>query len=111
MVRRIVVCADVWRATSLTGVLALIMTADATLGFAQCTFNAWDAKNQGNSALIASAGRLLVQGCDFQADLPQIELGAGVSKAVILGNMIKGSTRITNASPGKVMIGYNADDS
>ena len=99
---------------------------------------------QGNSAIIASAGNLVVQGCDFQKDgpqvrrrallriymhvgvggsehhstlpccdalrVPQVELGAGVSKAIILGNLFKGATRITNkASAGNVQVGYNAD--
>ena len=58
----------------------------------------------------ASGGTLMVRGCEFQANKPQIELGAGVKRAVITGNVIRGRTRITNNSKGVVEISSNAGD-
>lgn len=53
--------------------------------------------------------RVLVGYADTRCMI-QVELGAGVAKAIILGNLFKGATRITNkASVGNVQVGYNAD--
>lgn len=54
--------------------------------------------------------RVLVGYADTTRYMIQVELGAGVAKAIILGNLFKGATRITNkASVGNVQVGYNAD--
>ena len=41
---------------------------------------------------------MLVRGCEFQADKPQIELGEKVRRAVISDNIFPGKTRIANHS-------------
>jgi len=38
-----------------------------------------------------------------------VYLGSGVKKAVILGNVFNGATRISNKALGNVQVGYNAD--
>ena len=44
-----------------------------TVGFSDCTFVQWDSKNEGRHAIQAAAGTVLVRGCEFRQDKPQIE--------------------------------------
>lgn len=81
-----------------------------TVGFGDCTFVQWDAKKEGRHAVQASGGTLLVRGCEFRADRPQVELGEGVRRAVITDNVFNGAARITNRSSGRVQIANNAAD-
>jgi len=82
-----------------------------TVGFGDCTFVLWDAKNKGRAALQAEGGSLLVRGCEFQKDKPQIELGEGVRRAVIQGNILTGKAQITNRARGhNIIIADNASD-
>jgi hypothetical protein len=80
-----------------------------TVGFSDCTFCHWDAKGEGRAAIQASGGTVLVRGCEFQQDKPQITLGATVRSAVITGNVLAGPERIQNDSPGKIQIAANAE--
>ncbi len=77
-----------------------------TVGFSDCTFVQWDGRQEGCSAIEASGGSLLIRGCEFKEDKPQIELGENVRRAVIAGNLFPGKMRIANHS--KVVI--NADN-
>jgi hypothetical protein len=53
---------------------------------------------------------VLVRGCEFQENKPQIELAEGVRRAVISDNIFTGKARITNhAGPGVIVEG-NAGD-
>ncbi len=81
-----------------------------TVGFSDCTFMQWDQKKEGRHALQAESGTLLVRGCEFQADKPQIELGEGIRRAVISDNILTGKARITNRSKAKVNLSNNAND-
>lgn len=81
-----------------------------TVGFSDCTFMQWDRKNEGRPALKVDGGSLIVRGCEFQQDKPQIELGEAVRRAVITGNLVTGEPRITNHSKGTVIIDNNAAD-
>lgn len=78
-----------------------------TVGFGDCTFVQWDARKEGRAALQATEGTLLVRGCEFREDKPQIELGEGVHRAVIAENVVIGQLRITNRSSGSVRISDN----
>jgi hypothetical protein len=74
-----------------------------TVGFSDCTFVQWDGDKQGREAIQADGGSLLVRGCEFKEDKPQIKLGEGVQHAVISDNIYKDKARITNNS--KCIIG------
>jgi len=78
-----------------------------TVGFSDCTFVQWDSQHEGCSAIQADGGSLLVRGCEFKEDKPQIELGEGVRRAVISDNLFPGKPRIANRS--KVVMGTQAD--
>jgi hypothetical protein len=81
-----------------------------TVGFSDCTFVQWDRKGEGRAALQAESGSLLVRGCEFQEDKPQIVLGEGVRRAIITENLFTGQARVTNRSKGKVVLNDNASD-
>lgn len=79
-----------------------------TVGFGDCTFVQWDSQKEGRHAIQATGGTVLVRGCEFREAKPQIELGEGVRRAVITGNVITGPARIANQSKGSVQIANNA---
>jgi len=81
-----------------------------TVGFSDCTFVHWDRKKEGRHAIQAEGGNLLVCGCEFQENKPQVEIGQAVRKAVITGNIVTGKMRVTNQSKNSVMISNNACD-
>lgn len=80
-----------------------------TVGFGDCTFVQWDRNNEGRAAIRAESGTILVRGCEFQQDAPQINLAKAVRRAVITGNVFTGKARITNSSSHAV-INDNAGD-
>ena len=71
-----------------------------TVGFSDCTFVQWDHKNEGRHAIQADGGTLLVRGCEFRENKPQIELGESVRRSVISDNIFTGKARITDRSQG-----------
>jgi hypothetical protein len=79
-----------------------------TVGFSDCTFQAWDKDKEGRAAIQAESGTVLIRGCEFREDCPQISLGPDVQRAVIVGNVFRGKERIANNSKGAVQIGLNA---
>jgi len=81
-----------------------------TVGFSDCTFVQWDRKREGRHALQVEGGSVIVRGCEFRADRPQIALGAAVRRAVITDNLLNGTARISNLSAGKVILSNNAAD-
>jgi len=78
-----------------------------TVGFSDCTFTQWGGKDGTRAAIQAKSGTVLVRGCEFRQDRPQIELGKDVSRAIIAENVFTGSERIDNKSEGNVQIGLN----
>ena len=81
-----------------------------TVGFSDCTFVQWDRSGQGRAALRVESGSVLVRGCEFRANKPQVELGEGVRRAVITGNLFTGPARIRNSSKGSVVLADNSTD-
>jgi Pectate lyase superfamily protein len=83
------------------------LEGSGTVGFGDCTFVQWDRHKEGRAALQAENGTLIVHGCEFQEDKPQIQLGKAVQRAVITDNVLTGKARITNDSAGQVVIKDN----
>ena len=71
-----------------------------TVGFSDCTFVQWDRKNEGRHAIQAEGGTLLVRGCEFRENKPQIQLGESVRRSVISDNVFNGKPRIDDRSQG-----------
>lgn len=78
-----------------------------TVGFSDCTFVQWG-KEGSRSAIQATAGSVLVQGCEFRENKPHIWLGKGIERAVITGNLFTGPAQIQNDSGKRAQIGLNA---
>ncbi len=86
------------------------ISGHGTVGFSDCTFVQWDGNRQGRHAIQAESGTVLVNGCEFQADKPQVELGANVRRAIVSDNVFTGKTRITNRCKHSVHISGNVAD-
>ena len=83
------------------------IAGEGTVGFSDCTFVQWGGKERDRPAIQAQSGTLLVRGCEFRQDRPQITLGKDVARAVIAENVFAGPERIDNQSEGNVQIGMN----
>jgi hypothetical protein len=81
-----------------------------TVGFGDCTFTQWGGKDGSRAAIQAAGGTVLVRGCEFRQNRPQIDLGPDVRRAVITGNVFTGPPRINNQSKGNVQMGENAGE-
>ena len=86
------------------------IAGQGTVGFSDCTFMQWDGKQEGRPAVRAESGSIVIRGCEFQEDKPQIELGVTVRRAVITDNLFTGRERIANRSKGAVKIANNSTD-
>jgi len=82
--------------------------AGGTTSFVNCYFDAWDAHNKGDFAIDVTAGSIQISTCDFHQDGNHISLGSGVDRAVVLGNLFGGNTKITNNCKN-TQIGLNVD--
>jgi hypothetical protein len=80
-----------------------------TVGFSDCTFCQWDAGDEGRSAIQVSSGTVLIRGCEFQQDKPQIAVGPEVHCGVVTGNVFRGPARIRDDSEGAVVVSANAE--
>ena len=81
-----------------------------TVGFSDCTFTQWGGKDGTLAAIQAQSGTVLVRGCEFRQNRPQIDLAEGVRRAVISENVFNGTTRINNKAKGNVQIGLNVGE-
>lgn len=86
------------------------ISGKGTVGFGDCTFTQWGGKEGNLPAIQAQSGTVLVRGCEFRQNRPQIRLGKDVRRAVIAENVFTGAERITNESAGNVQIGLNSSD-
>lgn len=82
---------------------------DGVVGFSDCTFAAWDKKTgaRTDATIQANGGTVLIRGCEFMIDRPQVELGTNVRRAVVTDNVVEGTVRIKNDSHGQVAIKNN----
>jgi pectate lyase-like protein len=81
-----------------------------TVGFSDCTFVQWDHNNEGRSAIQVDGGNILVRGCEFRENKPQVELGEAVRHAVISDNVLNGKVLITNHSKNTLSLDSNVGD-
>jgi hypothetical protein len=84
-----------------------VIGGSGTIGFSDCTFVNWGIQKEGCHAIEATGGSILVRGCEFKEDKPQVLLSKGVGRAIITDNLLQGRKRITNRSKGHVVIKHN----
>ena len=85
--------------------------AGGTVGFSDCTFVEWGGKANDLPAIQATAGTVIIRGCEFNKRAPAMNLGEGVRRAVITGNVFslpEAGAGIVNKSAGSVQIGLNS---
>ncbi|MBN1806071.1 MAG: hypothetical protein JW837_12550 [Sedimentisphaerales bacterium] len=86
------------------------IAGNGTVGFGDCTFVQWGGKDRSFPAIQAESGTVLIRGCEFRQDCPQILLQKDVKRAIIAENIFTGSERIINKSEGKIQTGLNISD-
>ncbi len=88
-----------------------------TIGFSDCTFMQWGHPGDNTTkkeewkndyAIEALGGSILVRGCEFIENKPQVYLGKDVQRAVITENLLAGKKRIKNDSRGHAIVKDNA---
>ncbi len=67
-----------------------------TIGFSDCIFVQWDRNRENRSAIQVEGGTVLVRGCDFRYDSPQVYIGKNAERAIISENTVEGKVRIEN---------------
>ncbi len=78
-----------------------------TVGFGDCTFVQWGGRDGSRSAIQAQSGTVLIRGCEFRQNRPQIQLSKAVERAIIAENLFAGPERIINEAGGSVQLGLN----
>ncbi len=71
----------------------------------------WGGKANDLPAIAATGGTVIIRGCEFNKRAPAMNLGEGVRRAVITGNVFslpEASAGIVNKSTGNVQIGLNS---
>lgn len=86
------------------------LAGSGNVSFENCHFIAWDIANEGVPAIDARCRGLSVHNCDFMdAGKQQIRLGAGVESAIIMGNRLRGGTRLETPAEHKFVILGNSE--
>jgi len=90
----------------------ILKQGPSTLMLNACHFADWGRKEKESAenqpCIRASGGRLMVNGCEFMQDKPQILLEKGLQAATITGNLLRGEKAVTNHSDADVQIGLNS---
>lgn len=86
------------------------VAGQGTVGFGDCTFVHWGGKEGNRHAIQVQSGSLLVRGCEFKQNRPQIRLEKDVKRAIITENLFTGPQQILNNSSGKTEIALNISD-
>ena len=75
------------------------------VGFGDCTFASWDRLEgpRTDAQIRATGGTVMVRGCSFLIDRPQVDLEPGVEKAIITDNTVRGKVGILNHCTGQVV--------
>ncbi|EGK03117.1 glycosyl hydrolase family 28-related protein [Dysgonomonas gadei] len=81
------------------------INGEGTVGFSDCIFVQWDRNKENRSAIQVNGGSIVVRGCDFMHDSPQITISKDVQRAIVSENTIKGKVRINNNAKNTYIVG------
>lgn len=73
-----------------------VIDGEGTVGFSDCIFVQWDRNKEGRASIQANSGTVLVRGCDFGTNAPQVSIGGKVSRAIVSENTVIGKVNIIN---------------
>jgi hypothetical protein len=85
----------------------MIEVAQGNTGSVRCTFVQWGGRDGSRPAIQAQSGTVLIRGCEFRQNRPQIQLSKAVDRAIIAENLFAGPERIINEAEGSVQSGLN----
>jgi hypothetical protein len=80
-----------------------VIEGTGTVTFADCILMQWDRNREGRYSIQANGGSVIIRGCNFMTNSPQVFIGENVSRAVVTGNIVRGSVRIENRSGNAVI--------
>ena len=80
-----------------------LLDGKGTTTFSDCIFLHWDRNREGRYSIRANGGSLMVRGCNFLTDSPQVHIGEKVTSAIVTGNIVKGAIRIDNRSNNAIV--------
>ena len=80
-----------------------LIDGKGTTTFSDCIFVHWDRNNEGRYAIRAAGGSLIIRGCNFMTDSPQVFISEKVSSAIVTGNIVKGAIRMENRSNNAIV--------
>lgn len=85
-----------------------VIDGHGTVGFSDCTFMQWGYEEKGDKrvaidlpSLDVLGGSIMVRGCEFMDNKPQVRLGENVERAIVSENFVTGDVRIDDATKGK----------
>lgn len=84
-----------------------VINGTGTVGFSDCTFVQWGYRDAPAYAIEALGGSILIRGCEFKEDKPQVYLGPDVQRAVVTGNLLVGKKRIVNKAKERAITRHN----
>lgn len=87
-----------------------VIEGKGTVGFSDCTFVQWACRDEEFPSIDVRDGSVLIRGCEFKENKPQVRLGKDVDRAIITENLIRGKQRIENKAKGRAIIRDNAED-
>jgi hypothetical protein len=73
-----------------------VVDGSGTVGFSDCIFVQWDRNGENRPSIQANSGTVVVRGCDFMQDAPQVSVGENVSRAIVSENTVRGKVNIIN---------------
>ncbi|MDR2119532.1 MAG: glycoside hydrolase family 55 protein [Tannerella sp.] len=73
-----------------------VIEGRGTVGFSDCIFVQWDRNKENRPAIRANSGTVVIRGCDFMQDAPQVSVGNRVSRAIVSENTVRGKVNIIN---------------
>ena len=78
-----------------------------TVSFNTCNFVEWDREGKRVPAITLFGGHLLVNGCNFVRESPQLALRAAAQSAIVVANRMAGPLAIANPARAKLQVGLN----
>lgn len=85
-----------------------VIEGDGTVGFSDCTFMQWGYEQDGKRykdieqpSLDVLGGSIIVRGCEFLDNKPQVHLGPQVQRAIISENLVTGEVRMVSKAAKK----------
>lgn len=86
------------------------LAGSGSVTFDNCHFTSWDMDRNGLPAIDADSQAVAVRNCDFiDAGKKQIRLGPSVKSAIIMGNRLRGGSKIEGADKQNYVVGMNSE--